>query len=83
MELVVLTPEKEVFSGDVSSVRVPGAVGRFEVKNGHAPIVAALKEGVVNITTDKGEQLSYNVKRGFIEVLYNDVALLVQGIEEI
>lgn len=83
MELVVLTPEKEVFSGKVSSVRVPGAVGRFEVKNGHAPIVASLKEGPVNITTESGESLNYNVKRGFIEVINNEVALLLQGVEKI
>lgn len=83
MELVVLTPEKEVFSGQVSSVRVPGAVGRFEVKNGHAPIVASLKEGPVNITTEKGETLNYNVKRGFIEVINNEVALLIQGLSEL
>ncbi|MEL6987598.1 MAG: ATP synthase F1 subunit epsilon [Bacteroidota bacterium] len=83
MELVVLTPEKEIFSGAITSVRVPGVSGRFEVKNNHTPIVAALKEGLVQITPEGGQDLNFNVKRGFIEVLNNEVALLVQGIEEI
>ena len=34
MELIVLTPEKEIFQGVISSVKVPGANGQFEVLNG-------------------------------------------------
>ena len=82
MDLVVLTPGKEVFSGQVKKIRVPGSVGRFEVLNGHQPIVASLKEGEVQIETEDGQLLKYNVKKGFIEVLKNDVAILVQGIND-
>ena len=33
MQLDILTPDKKVFSGEVSAVSVPGAKGSFEVLN--------------------------------------------------
>lgn len=77
MELVVLTPEKEVFKGDIKSVKVPGNKGQFEILNGHAPIVSSLGEGVVRIITAAGETKEITISRGFVEVLRNEVSLLV------
>ncbi len=77
MELVVLTPEKEVFKGDITSVKVPGKKGQFEILNGHAPIVSSLAEGVVRIITTSGETKEITITRGFVEVLRNEVSLLV------
>lgn len=82
MNLIVLTPEKEIFQGKVSSVKVPGIRGQFEILNNHAPIVAALGEGDVRILDDKGEKKLFSIKKGFIEVLKNDISLLVQGVKE-
>lgn len=78
MNLVVLTPEKEVYSGVINSVKVPGTSGQFEVLNGHAPIVSSLAEGEVRILDENGEKQTFNISGGFIEVLNNEVALLVQ-----
>jgi F-type H+-transporting ATPase subunit epsilon len=78
MELVVLTPEKEVFKGEITSVKVPGKKGQFEVLTGHAPIVSSLGDGIVRIILKSGETKSINIKKGFIEVLKNEVSLLVQ-----
>ena len=49
MHLEIITPESKVFSGDVLAVQLPGTDGLFQVLNGHAPIISALKEGVVKI----------------------------------
>ncbi len=54
MILSVLTPEKQVFEGEVLSVKVPGALGQFQVLKGHAPLVSSLKEGRVFITIVNG-----------------------------
>jgi F-type H+-transporting ATPase subunit epsilon len=75
MELLVLTPEKEIFSGSITSVTVPGLGGRFEILKGHAPIVSALGDGSV---TSAGETKEFKIKKGFVEVLKNEVSLLVQ-----
>lgn len=82
MNLLVLTPEKEIFNGKVISVQVPGISGKFEVLNNHAPIVSALTKGKVRIIIEGGEKKSFEIKKGFIEVLKNNVSLLVQGITE-
>ena len=82
MNLVILTPDKELFSGKVTSVNVPAIGGRFEVLHGHAPIVAALGNGEVRYQLAKGEKRSIKIEQGFIEVLRNEVSLLVSGVEE-
>ena len=82
MNLVVLTPDKELFHGAVTSVNVPAIGGRFEVLKGHAPIVAALEKGEVRFQPAKGEKRSIRIETGFIEVLRNEVSLLVTGVVE-
>lgn len=82
MHLVVLTPEEEIFNGEVDRVKVPGEKGQFEVLKGHAAIVSSLGAGFVSWQTDKGEKRSYHIEKGFIEVLNNEVALLVRGLRE-
>ena len=80
MILVALTPEKEIFNGSIQSVKVPGTNGQFEVLNGHAPIVASLTEGEVRIIDENGERTSFNISKGFIEVLDNEVSVLIQSL---
>lgn len=82
MNLIVLTPDKEVFSGEIKSVKVPGITGQFEILAGHAPIVSSLGEGSVRIIDSKGSNTSYTITKGFVEVLNNEVSLLVQGLTE-
>ena len=82
MELIVLTPEKEIYNGTISSVQLPGNDGKFEILTGHAPIVASLVKGTVRILPTSGEKKTFNIEKGFVEVLRDEVSLLVQGVEE-
>ncbi len=82
MELIVLTPEKKIFEGEIKSVKVPGSGGEFEILKDHAPIVASLSSGKVRVLTEKGETKLFSIEQGFVEVLKNEVALLVQGVQE-
>ena len=50
MYLEIVSPEATLFSGEVTSIYVPGVNGDFEMLNNHAPIVSLLKEGVVKIS---------------------------------
>ena len=52
MYLEIVSPEATLFSGEVTSVTVPGANGEFEMLNSHAPIVSILKAGNVKISGD-------------------------------
>jgi F-type H+-transporting ATPase subunit epsilon len=82
MNLIVLTPEKEIFNGKVTSVQVPGISGKFEILNNHAPIVSALSKGRVRLVLEGGDKKTFEIRKGFIEVLKNEVSLLVQGVTE-
>ncbi len=80
MNLTILSPEKEIFSGAVKSVKVPGTVGYFQMLDNHAPIVSSLQKGEVSIVKTNGEKLNFSVDGGFVEMLNNEVALLVSSV---
>lgn len=82
MQLTILTPEKEVYSGKIKSVKVPGTSGQFEILSGHAPIVSSLTEGEVRVLDGEGKKQLYTIDRGFIEVLNDEVSLLVRGLTD-
>jgi len=79
MKLEILTPEKQVYSGDVYGVQLPGISGLFEVLDKHAPMVSALKSGSVKILNDKNNATFFTIQSGFVEVLNNKVTVLVEG----
>ena len=82
MNITVLSPDAQIFEGEITSVKVPGISGEFEVLRNHAPIVSALDKGRVRIIKSGGEDLKFTIEKGFIEVLNNEVSLLVQGVDK-
>ena len=52
----LVSPEKLAFSGEVDQVDVPGVEGDFGVLAGHAPVVAAVRPGILTITTGGARQ---------------------------
>ncbi|MBK7436394.1 MAG: ATP synthase F1 subunit epsilon [Saprospiraceae bacterium] len=79
MNLIILTPEHEIFNGAVKSVKVPAIGGQFEILNKHAPVVAALDKGKIKVTNTKSESTYYQIDEGYVEVLNNQVIILVSG----
>jgi F-type H+-transporting ATPase subunit epsilon len=80
MLLTILSPEKEIFSGAVKSVKVPGTTGQFELLENHSAIVSALGKGDVRVIKANGEKMNFNVSGGFVEMLNNEVSLLVSSV---
>ena len=78
MQLDILTPDKKVFSGEVSAVSVPGAKGSFEVLNNHAPIISTLEKGKVKIIENEGKEQIFEISGGVVEVLKNKIILLAE-----
>ena len=64
----LVSPEKLVFSSQVTQVDLPGADGDFGVLAEHAPIVSTLRPGIVVIHGEAGEQLKIVIHGGFAEV---------------
>jgi F-type H+-transporting ATPase subunit epsilon len=46
----LVSPEKLAFSGEVDQVDIPGLEGDFGVLAGHAPVVAAIRPGILTVT---------------------------------
>ncbi|WP_315836748.1 F0F1 ATP synthase subunit epsilon [Bradyrhizobium prioriisuperbiae] len=63
----LVSPEKIAFSGEVDQVDVPGLEGDFGVFAGHAPLVASLRPGILNITV-AGKHQKIIVLGGLAEV---------------
>ena len=74
--LLVATPERQIFEGEVSSLIAPGALGYLEILSHHAPIITLLKTGVVTITNAAQEKITYNISGGILEVHQNRASLL-------
>ena len=78
MLLDIITPDTKLYSGEVTSVVLPGIDGELGVLNNHAPLITALKEGTISITKETGENESFVTKGGIVEVLNNKVIVLAE-----
>jgi len=76
MHLDILTPDKALFSGEVTSVVLPGSKGQFEVLKNHAAIVSSLDKGTVKVKTVDGNTETFEVSGGVVEVLDNKITVL-------
>ncbi|HEX7947285.1 MAG TPA: ATP synthase F1 subunit epsilon, partial [Phenylobacterium sp.] len=63
----LVSPERELFSGDVDQVDAEGTEGGFGVLAGHAPFMTALKEGRVTVYNENQKKV-YDVRGGFADV---------------
>lgn len=80
LKLEVVTPEKRVIDADVDSVTVPTATGEAGILPSHAPLISALKPGVLSFSSKAGtERLA--VAGGFVEVSSDKVAVLTDSAE--
>lgn len=77
MQLEIITPEKNVFEGEVELINLPGSDGSFGLLNDHAPLVSTLKEGEIKIVENGNEQI-FPVKGGVVEVNNNKVIVLAE-----
>ena len=63
----LVSPEKLAFSGEVDQVDIPGVEGDFGVLAGHAPVVAAIRPGILTVTTS-GKHEKIIVLGGLAEI---------------
>jgi F-type H+-transporting ATPase subunit epsilon len=52
----LVSPEKMAFSGEVDQVDIPGSEGDFGVLAGHAPVIAAIRPGILTVITGGSKQ---------------------------
>lgn len=81
MTVDILTPDRQIFSGETTSVTVPGSGGMFQIKKDHAAIISSLANGQVKIVTAEGDKV-FDVEGGVVEVLKNKIIILAERVLE-
>ena len=78
MILEIITPEKQVFEGEVISVKFPGISGEFEVLNNHAPIISTLANGAIRVIKSDNNTENFTINGGVIEMQNNKIIVLAE-----
>ena len=73
----LVSPERELYAGDVDQVDAPGTEGDFGVLAGHAPFMTTLKEGQVKVYAD-GRLRIFEVRGGFADVTPEGLTILAE-----
>lgn len=79
MDLEIITPDKKIFEGKVSLVKLPGSKGSFEILKNHAPIISTLEKGTIMIEDEAGERQYFKVNGGVVENMSNKIIVLIES----
>lgn len=80
LRLEIVTPERKVVEAEVESVTVPTASGEAGIMSAHAPLISALKPGILTYS-EKGNIEKLAVSTGFVEVSNNLVSVMTDFAE--
>jgi len=75
-KLEIASPSKRIFEGKINKITLPGKEGRIGILKGHAPFLACLEKGAINVTAD-GEEQVFDIEGGFVEVNEKCVTVLL------
>ena len=78
-KLIIVTPEKKIYEGEVTSVIAPGDLGYLGILADHAPLITSLKQGNLEITDPSGAKNTMVITGGFMEVVKNTVTILADS----
>lgn len=82
IELVVVTPEKQLLRQTVVEIQLPGAQGYLGILPGHAPLMTELGIGALSYHDPSGKESAHMaIIRGFAEVLPDRVTVLAETAE--
>ncbi|PHR56415.1 MAG: F0F1 ATP synthase subunit epsilon [Robiginitomaculum sp.] len=78
----LVSPEKELFSGNVDSVTVPGSEGDFGVYPEHMPVMTTIRPGAISVMNDDAERRIYIIG-GFADVTQEGLTILAEQAVEL
>lgn len=77
LHFALVSPERELFNGEVDHVVVPGSEGEFGVSPNHAPVMAVIKPGALKVMND-GTTRKIFVNGGFADVTPEGLTVLAE-----
>jgi F-type H+-transporting ATPase subunit epsilon len=76
IQLTIVSAEGEIFSGEARMVYLPGSEGDLGISPRHAPLLTMLKPGEVRVQPPEGEEQSFYVGGGALEVQPKKITVL-------
>lgn len=77
LSFALVSPERELFHGEVDHVVVPGSEGEFGVSPLHAPVMSVVKPGALRVFNDGAERRIF-VNGGFADVTPEGLTVLAE-----
>ena len=77
LQLTIISPEKEIFRGEVRRVTLPGVMGSFTILPQHAPVVSSLNAGKLSFEKPDGTKESREINGGFVDMNNNHVSVCI------
>jgi F-type H+-transporting ATPase subunit epsilon len=77
MKLLIVSPERTLFEGDVQLVELPGTKGRFTVLKDHDALITTLQPGEIRYVVQGGTEARQPVAGGYAEVKQNVISACV------
>ena len=78
VDVEVLTPEGEVFNGEVKQVSTRTEVGEIGILANHTPLMAALAPTELRLHVSDSETVRYAQSHGWLQVFGNRARLLLE-----
>jgi F-type H+-transporting ATPase subunit epsilon len=88
MHVNIVSAENEIYSGTVTEVYAPAEAGEVGIMPRHTQMLSTLKPGVVRVVTQEGEEQTFYVSGGILEVqphvvtVLSDTALRASDLDE-
>ena len=79
----VLTPEGEVFNGEVEQISTKTTVGSIGILANHEPLLATIEASELRLYTSETEILRYETGDGYLQVADNHVLILVKDAKRV
>ena len=79
IHLEIISPEKLMFTGEITIVKLPGTLGSFEIMENHAPIISTLTKGTIKVKETNGTITYFEINGGLVEASNNEIKVLVEG----
>ena len=77
LNVSLVSPERELYSGQVDQVDLPGTEGNLGILPDHAPLMAAIRTGAITIY-DGQDQTQFFVQGGFADVTPAGLTILAE-----
>ena len=73
----LVSPERELFTGEVDQVDIPGTEGDMGILPNHTPLMAAIRAGAITVYAD-GSETRYFIQGGFADVTPRGLTILAE-----